>query len=59
MRSWGGWCNLVLTREIVLYIICTVKVNVADPRSRSSTEIRVSFPSCFSLNGSEGEDNIE
>lgn len=44
IRSWEGWCKLVLTREIVLYIIYTVKVNVADPRSRSSTEIRVSSP---------------
>lgn len=43
----------------MLYIIYTVKVNVADSRSRTSTEIRVSYPRHFSLNDPEGEDNIE
>lgn len=49
---------MVLTREIVLHIIYTVKVNVADPRSRSSTEIRVSFPGQVSLHDPEREDRI-
>lgn len=57
-RGWKGWYRLVLTGEVVLCVMSRMKVNGADPGSRSSTEIRVSFLRPFIREDSAGEDRI-